>query len=64
MSTHAIFRPPHPTNEPVHDFAPGSPERASLKRRLEQMSSERIEIPLIIGGKDDGLPLILGSAKD
>ncbi|HEX5450334.1 MAG TPA: L-glutamate gamma-semialdehyde dehydrogenase [Gaiellaceae bacterium] len=52
MSTHAIFRPPHPTNEPVHDFAPGSPERASLKRRLEQMSSERIEIPLVIGGKD------------
>jgi 1-pyrroline-5-carboxylate dehydrogenase len=52
MSNHAIFRPPAPVNEPVREYAPGSPERASLKRRLEQMSSERIDIPLVIGGKD------------
>ncbi|HEY2327245.1 MAG TPA: L-glutamate gamma-semialdehyde dehydrogenase [Gaiellaceae bacterium] len=52
MSTHAIFRPPHPANEPVREYAPGSPERVSLKRRIEQMSSEQIEIPLVIGGKD------------
>jgi len=52
MSTHSISRPPAPTNEPVHDYAPGSPERASLQRRLEQMRAERIEIPLVIGGKD------------
>jgi 1-pyrroline-5-carboxylate dehydrogenase len=52
MSTHAIFRPPPPSNEPIRDYAPGSPERASLQRRLEQMRGERIEIPLVIGGKD------------
>ena len=52
MSTHASFRPPTPTNEPIRDYAPGSPERASLQRRLERMSGERIEIPLVIGGKD------------
>ncbi len=52
MSSHAIFRPPAPHNEPIHDFAPGSPERASLHRRLEQMSGERPELPLVIGGKD------------
>src|SRR3954466_11876405 len=52
MSTHAIFRPPHTRNEPIHDFAPGSPERLRLQRRLEQMRGERIEIPLVIGGKD------------
>src|SRR5437764_4043995 len=51
MSTHAIFRPPPPRNEPIHDFAPGSPERARLQVRLEQMRNERIEIPLVIGGK-------------
>jgi 1-pyrroline-5-carboxylate dehydrogenase len=52
MSTHAIFRPPAPYNEPVRDHAPGSPERARLQARLEQMRAERIEIPLVIGGRD------------
>src|SRR5919107_1505716 len=52
MSMHAIFRPPAAYNEPVHDHAPGSPERARLRLRLEQMRNERIEIPLVIGGKD------------
>jgi 1-pyrroline-5-carboxylate dehydrogenase len=52
VSSHGLFRPPPARNEPVHDFAPGSPERASLQRRLEQMRGERNEIPLVIGGKD------------
>jgi 1-pyrroline-5-carboxylate dehydrogenase len=52
MTTHAIFRPPPARNEPVHEYAPGSPERERLQRRLEQMRSERIEIPLVIGGQD------------
>src|SRR5919197_589993 len=52
MSTHAIFRPPPATNEPVHDFARGSDERARLKARLEQMRTERPEVPLVIGGRD------------
>jgi 1-pyrroline-5-carboxylate dehydrogenase len=52
MSTHAIFRPPAPHNEPIHDYAPGSPERLRLQLRLEQMRNERTEIPLVIGGQD------------
>jgi 1-pyrroline-5-carboxylate dehydrogenase len=52
MSAPGIFRVPTPVNEPVRDYAPGSPERASLQLRLEQMKSERIEIPLVIGGQD------------
>ena len=52
MSTHAIFRPPAPRNEPINDYAPGSPERERLQRRVQQMSDERLEIPLVIGGKD------------
>jgi 1-pyrroline-5-carboxylate dehydrogenase len=52
MSTHALFRPPPAYNESVREYAPGSPERASLQLRLEQMRSERLELPLVIGGKD------------
>jgi 1-pyrroline-5-carboxylate dehydrogenase len=52
MSAPGIFHPPPPRNEPVRDYAPGSPERASLQIRLEQMKHERPEIPMVIGGKD------------
>jgi 1-pyrroline-5-carboxylate dehydrogenase len=52
MSTHAIFRPPPAHNEPIRDYAPGSPERLRLQLRLEQMRNERLEIPLVIGGQD------------
>jgi 1-pyrroline-5-carboxylate dehydrogenase len=52
MSAPGLFRPPAPQNEPVKDYAPGSPERAAVRRRLEQMRSERMEIPLVIGGED------------
>jgi 1-pyrroline-5-carboxylate dehydrogenase len=52
MSTHAIFRPPPAANEPIHDYEPGSPARSRLQLRVEQMRNERVEIPLVIGGKD------------
>jgi 1-pyrroline-5-carboxylate dehydrogenase len=52
MSTHALFRPPPPVNEPILGFERDSPERARLARRLEQMRTERPEVPLVIGGKD------------
>jgi 1-pyrroline-5-carboxylate dehydrogenase len=52
MSTHAISRPPAPHNEPVKSYAPGTPEREELRVRLAQMQSERLELPLVIGGKE------------
>ncbi|MDX6475195.1 MAG: 1-pyrroline-5-carboxylate dehydrogenase, partial [Gaiellaceae bacterium] len=52
MSTHAIFSPPPGHNEPIQDYAPGSPERARLQLRLERMRNERPELPLVIGGQD------------
>jgi len=52
MSTHGIFRPPAAANEPVRSYEPGSAERASLRLRVEQMRNERLEIPLVIGGKE------------
>ncbi|MDE3214842.1 MAG: L-glutamate gamma-semialdehyde dehydrogenase [Gemmatimonadota bacterium] len=45
-------RVPPPVNEPVRGYAPGSPERASLKARLAAMAAEHIDIPLVIGGAD------------
>ena len=52
MSAPGIFRPPRAVNEPIRDYAPGSPERERLKNRLDGMQSERIEIPCIIGGEE------------
>jgi 1-pyrroline-5-carboxylate dehydrogenase len=44
-------RIPAPINEPVRNYAPNSPERTELQARLTSMSAERIEIPIVIGGK-------------
>ncbi len=52
MSTHAIFHAPEPYNEPVRNYAPGSPEREELRLRLHEMESKQIEIPLVIGGEE------------
>jgi 1-pyrroline-5-carboxylate dehydrogenase len=43
---------PRPTNERVLDYAPGSPERSALKAKLLEMRRTRIELPLVIDGKD------------
>jgi 1-pyrroline-5-carboxylate dehydrogenase len=45
-------RVPPPMNEPVRNYAPGSPERAALKARLATMENERPDIPIVIGGKE------------
>ncbi len=48
----AIRRVPTAVNEPIKSYAPGSAERTELKARLASMTNERVEIPLIIGGKE------------
>jgi 1-pyrroline-5-carboxylate dehydrogenase len=45
-------RVPEPFNDPIRSYAPGTPERASLKSRLKTMAGEKIDIPLFIGGKE------------
>lgn len=42
---------PKAYNEPIKSYAPGSPERASIKAMLTGMKSEEIEIPMVIGGE-------------
>ena len=46
-----IRRVPAPVNDPIKSYAPGSPEKAELKRRLTAMSGECPEIPVVVGGK-------------
>ncbi|HUX61072.1 MAG TPA: L-glutamate gamma-semialdehyde dehydrogenase [Ignavibacteriaceae bacterium] len=50
--SNAYFKLPIPVNEPVLTYAPGTPEKAELKRKLAELQSKQIEIPLIIGGKE------------
>jgi 1-pyrroline-5-carboxylate dehydrogenase len=45
-------RVPEPINEPMNSYAPGTPQRAELKARLKSMAAEKIDIPLIIGGRE------------
>jgi len=47
-----IFRIPQPRNEPVLDYAPGSPERAELKAKLGEMLGQQVDVPMIIGGEE------------
>ena len=46
----ASSRIPAPVNDQNKSYLPGSPERAELKATLARMSSERVDIPLVIGG--------------
>ena len=46
------FNVPFPENEPVLDYAPDSPERASLELRLDSMATEVVEIPVVINGEE------------
>ena len=47
-----IIKIPRPFNEPIRSYASGSPEKKSLKAKLEKMLGEELEIPLIIGGQE------------
>ena len=47
----AVTQVPAPTNEPVLDYAPGSPERAELEVALADLASSRRDLPHIIGGR-------------
>jgi len=50
--SNAIYSVPAAINEPLLNYAPGSPERESLKAALRKMRSQEIDIPMYIGGKE------------
>ncbi|MFD1830278.1 L-glutamate gamma-semialdehyde dehydrogenase [Streptomyces desertarenae] len=47
----AVTQVPAPVNEPVHTYAPGTPERARLEAKLRELAENPIELPMTIGGK-------------
>ncbi len=59
--SNAFYQVPFPTNEPVLQYAPGSPERARIQQVLAEMGSSHLEVPMYIGGQevttDDRHPL-------
>jgi 1-pyrroline-5-carboxylate dehydrogenase len=46
----AITQVPMPANEPVHDYAPQSPERTRLLAELAALADHPIDLPHVIGG--------------
>ena len=50
---------PVPKNEPVFSYAPGSKEKAELKKALDQLKSKVTEVPLYINGQE-----IMTDSKD
>jgi len=51
MST-GFFKIPTPVNEPILPYAPGSKERATLKKALADARAAVLDIPMYIGGEE------------
>src|SRR5581483_8060376 len=55
-------------NEPVRSYAPGSPERDELRRRLTELQGQRLELPCVIGGEEvrtgDTAPTVMPHRKE
>ena len=47
-----FYEIPLAENEPILDYAPGSPEKKELKAMLKKLRSEVRDIPMYIGGKE------------
>ena len=47
-----FFNVPVAKNEPILNYAPGSPERAKLQAALAEARSKQVDIPMFIDGKE------------
>lgn len=47
-----FFHVPSPKNEPVLSYAPGTRERAALKKALDDARAQVVDIPMYIGGAE------------
>lgn len=47
-----FFKVPTPKNEPVLNYAPGSPERQKLQAALKEMRSKQVDVPMYIGAEE------------
>ncbi len=51
MTADGHFKVPAPVNEPMRSYAPGDPNRKSVKARLAALTDARTEVPMMIGGE-------------
>ena len=56
---HSVTDVPAPRNEPIHGYAPGSPERKLLLESLAEQAGNPVELTQTIGGK----PVLGGGEK-
>jgi len=47
-----VYKLPEIKNEPVKSYAPGSPESEALKKKLTELNKGRVDLPMIIDGKE------------
>jgi len=47
-----FYKVPVAVNEPIKNYAPGSPEREEVLKTYKEMYKEKIEVPLFINGKE------------
>ncbi len=52
LVNNGVIIPPKAKNLPILGYLPGSPEKSRLKKALEEMAGKKIDIPVIIGGKE------------
>ncbi len=48
----AVSRVPFPVNEPVRQYAPGSPERAVLESKIKELAGQRAELTMTVAGQE------------
>jgi len=50
--SNGIFNVPVASNEPIYDYAPGTPEREALLASYKEQYASTVDVPMYIGGKE------------
>ncbi len=50
--SNGIFNVPVAANEPIYDYAPGTPEREALLASYKEQYNSQIDVPMYIGGEE------------
>lgn len=50
--SNGFYQVPEATNEPIFDYAPGTPEREALLASYREQYNGNIDVPMFIGGKE------------
>ena len=50
--SNGFYNVPAPVNEPILNYAPGSKERAAIKKALEDARARKEDIPMYIGSEE------------